>query len=600
MNRAIELLAPAKDYPSVVAAIDAGADAVYMGASRFGARQAAHNSLEEVHRAVEYAHRFGARLYLTLNTLIFEEELGEAEMLAQELIRTGIDALIVQDMAFRRMNLPIELHASTQVSNRTPEQVKFLEECGFARVILERGLSIEEIRKIRRESSVELEAFVHGAICVGYSGRCFLSRSMTPDRSGNRGGCAQPCRLTWDLVTGSGEKVLRNQHLLSVRDMNLGARLGELMDAGVSSFKIEGRLKDTNYIRNVVAWYRRAIDRELALRPHLKRASVGESSLDFEPDPSKSFTRGFTEYMYAGRRRDVASFSTPKSVGEFVGKVLSADHRGIWLDRTPALATGDGLCFCNEGFLLNGVEGRRIEPNRRVEIAPGTPLYRNYDRLFTQQVERSRMRRTLWVEAEVECSEEALTLRYRDCEGVEASRRLEGPFEPAENPERMAEVIRTQVEKSGDTIFRVERVTLKGRAPFLRAALLAELRRETLALLLQQRLERKRALRILPERLEARYPHKRLTACENLTNSLAEAFYRDHGVEQMERGLDLAPSTRGACVMQSPYCIRREIGECLREGSRLREELYLEHGRHRYRLHFDCATCEMSLIDETK
>jgi putative protease len=264
------------------------------------------------------------------------------------------------------------------------------------------------------------------------------------------------------------------------------------------------------------------------------------------------------------------------------------------------LAPGDGLCFGNEGFLLNGVEGRRLEPNRRVEISPGTPLYRNYDRLFNQQVERSRMRRTLWVEAEVEFSEEAITLRYRDGEGVEAEKRLEGPFEAAENPERMAEVVRTQVGKSGDTIFRVERVMLKGRAPFLRASLLAELRRETLALLLQQRLERKREHRILPEQPGARYPHKRLTACENLTNSLAEAFYRDHGVEQLEQGLDLAPTTRGACVMQSPYCIRREIGECLREGSRLREELYLEHGRHRYRLHFDCAACEMSLIDETK
>lgn len=598
MKRAIELLAPAKDYLSVVAAVDAGADAVYMGASHFGARQAACNELEQIGRAVDFAHRYGVRIYLTLNTLIYEEELDRAETLARELIALGVDALIVQDMAFRRMELPVELHASTQVSNRTKEGVRFLEECGFARAILERGLSIEEIRAIRRATNIELECFVHGAICVGYSGRCFLSRSMHPDRSGNRGGCSQPCRLSYDLLTAKGERLLTGRHLLSLQDLNLSNRLGELMDAGVSSFKIEGRLKDTTYIRNVVAWYRQAIDRELALRPGLKRASVGRTSLDFTPDPAKSFTRGFTEYMYGGRQSGVASFATPKAVGEYVGEVLRSDGRSLLLDREAPLFPGDGLCFGREGFLVNRVEGRSIFPNRCVEIAPRTPLYRNYDRLFTQQVERSRLSRTIAVKAELEISEELLTLRYRDEEGIEVTCSRPGPFPEAEKPESMARLVDEQVRKSGDTIFRVEEFEFRGTLRFLKAGMLSELRREAFEALLQARLAFQREHLILPDNRTARYPHCRLEAEDNVTNSLAEAFYREHGVEEIARGLDLASELKGKTLLRSPYCIRREIGACLKEGTTLREELFLEHGRHRYRLCFDCAACEMSLKEE--
>ncbi len=599
--RAIELLAPAKDYASVVAAIDAGADAVYMGASRFGARQAAGNSLEEVARALRYVHQYGAKLYLTLNTLLYEEELQEAETLARRLVEMGVDALIVQDMAFRRMDLGVvELHASTQVANRTPEQVRFLQECGFQRVILERGLSLEEIRKIAQSSEVELECFIHGAICVGYSGRCFLSRAMQPDRSGNRGACSQPCRLSYDLVNAQGSKLLVGKHLLSVRDLNLTARLGELMDAGVSSFKIEGRLKDTNYIRNVVAWYRQKIDQELALRPHLRRSSVGRTTLDFCPNPAKSFTRGFTEYMYAGRSGDVASFSTPKAVGEYLGRVERVDSTGFTLDRQPAVATGDGLCFGNEGFFVNRVEGRRIEPNHRIVLKRGTPIFRNYDRLFTQQVERSRMRRSIPVEAEVELTDKTIRLRYTDSEGCSVCSSREGIFPAAEQPEQMAELIKRQVKKSGDTIFEVERVAIMGAVRFLRAALLTELRREALEELLQARLNHSRRKEPLVEKPAARYPKRVLMAEENVTNSMAEAFYRAHGVEEIQQGMDLLPSTKGRCVMRTPYCIRREIGACLKEGRGQDETLYLEHGRHRYRLKFDCSACEMLLIDESR
>lgn len=600
MKRRIELLAPARDYEAAVAAIEAGADALYMGGARFGARVAAGNTLDEVARVVRYAHRFGVRVYCTLNTLLFDEELAEAEKQARDLIGVGVDALIVQDMAFRRMNLPAELHASTQTNNVLPEGVKFLADCGFARVILERGLSLEQIRAIRSATDVELECFIHGAICVGSSGRCFLSRSMTVDRSGNRGACSQPCRLTYDLVDEKSRKVIAGKHLLSVRDMNLTERLGELLDVGVSSFKIEGRLKDTTYIRNVVAWYRAAIDRELALRPHLERASVGLSKPDFTPDPAKSFTRGFTEYMYLEPTADVASFDTPKAVGEFVGRVVRCEGRALLLDRDHTLAPGDGICFADRGTNLNRVEGRRIEPNRMEGLKPGMALYRNFDLRFTQQLQRSRMRRLIPATALVEATPESLRVCYTDCEGLQVSVARKGPFEEAQNPDKMASMLREQLAKSGDTIFSIEGVELRGVVPFLPASAVAELRREALSQLEQLRGERSFEHRILEERPEPRFPRTSLTAEENVTNRLAEAFYRDHGVREIAPALELEPSTLGYRVMHSPYCIRREIGQCLKKNPTLKGELFLEHGAFRYRLKFDCKRCEMSLIHENR
>ncbi|MBR5820280.1 MAG: U32 family peptidase, partial [Alistipes sp.] len=340
----IELLAPAKDYEAAVAAVEYGADALYIGGSRFGARQAATNTIDEVARVVAYAHRFGVKVYATMNTLVWDSELEEAEKEARALLQAGVDALIVQDMAYCRMGLNCELHASTQVQVRTPELARFLAEAGFARVILERALSLEEIRAICRETPAEVECFVHGAICVGYSGRCFLSRSMSP-RSGNRGGCSQPCRLKWNLTDGKGKSYLKEKHLLSVLDLSLKKRVGELLDAGVTSFKIEGRLKDTDYIKNVVAAYRAALDAELKLRPELVRASVGESVTEFRPDTAKSFTRGESEYYLDGKQRGVASFDTPKAVGEYVGRIVDKSRRGWRIEGDKPLTAGDGICL---------------------------------------------------------------------------------------------------------------------------------------------------------------------------------------------------------------------------------------------------------------
>ena len=449
-------------------------------------------------------------------------------------------------------------------------------------------------------TKADVECFVHGAICVGYSGRCFLSRSMS-ERSGNRGACSQPCRLTYDLTDGRGRSYLSGRHLLSVRDLDLSGHIGELLDAGVTSFKIEGRLKDINYIRNVVAYYRRAVDEALAARPQLRRSSVGVSRPDFRPDPAKSFTRGASEYFFAGRSAGVASFDTPKSVGEYVGRVVSCDARSFRLDGDVELAPGDGICFVTgrgpSGTNVNAVEGRRITPNRMEGIRPGVELYRNFDRRFNLVLERSRTRRVIPVTARVEFMDGGLRLSYRDCEGFEASAGHDGPFDEARDVAAMERTLRTQAARCGDTIFEVRDVSIEGPVRFVPASLLGELRREALDGLRRLRIEAPRTHRILPDDGTARYPSDTLTAEENVTNHLAEEFYRAHGVRRIERGLDLAPSTAGHTVMRSAYCIRREIGECLKEHPRLRGDLYLERGSHRYRLCFDCARCEMSLGD---
>lgn len=595
----IELLAPAKDFQSAVAAVDYGADAVYIGGAKFGARSAAGNAAEQIARVVEYAHRYGVRVHATLNTLIYDPELAEAERQARELIASGVDALIVQDMALRRMNLPVELHASTQVCNRTAEGVRFLGEAGFARVILERALSLDEIRAMCAATSAEVECFVHGAICVGYSGRCFLSQSLS-HRSGNRGECSQPCRLPWDLTDGAGKSYVAGKHLLSVQDLNLAPRVGELLDAGVTSLKIEGRLKDIGYIKNVVAFYRRAVDEALVSRPHLRRSSVGESLPDFTPDPSKSFTRGESSYFFDGKRAGVASFDTPKSVGEYVGRVQRAGEYAFRLDRPHDLVPGDGICFVTprglSGTHVNVAEGGVVRPNRMEGIGQGVEIYRNYDHRFNALLEHSRTRRVIPTLALVEVSAAGVAVCFTDCEGITASAERAVALEGAKNPDANAAALRTQMARSGDTIFAVRETQVSGAEWFVPASLAADLRREGLERLLQARMTRPAEHRILPEG-DTKYPSERLEAEENVTNRLAEAFYRDHGVVEIERGLDVAASTAGERVMRSVYCIRREIGQCLLERPTLRGELFLVRGTFRYRLEFDCRRCEMSLIE---
>lgn len=601
-RRYIELLCPARDYRAAIAAVDCGADALYIGAGDFGARRAATNSTDDIARVVAYAHLFGVRVYVTLNTILYEGELARAEKLARELIDVGVDALIVQDMAYREMNLPVELHASTQVCNMTAEGAKFLEDSGFTRVILERALSLDEIREIRRHTTVDLECFVHGAICVGHSGRCYLSRSQS-SRSGNRGECSQPCRLTYDLVTAAGERIIKNKHLLSVKDMDLSARIGELIDAGVMSFKIEGRLKDDTYIKNIVSFYRDAIDAALVSRPECSRLSVGSSEREFTPDPKKSFSRDGGEYMYSGKRSGVASLLTPKSVGEFLGVVESVSRNSFRLTSAAKISAGDGLCFiAGEGIVgtnVNRADGGIVVPNRMDAIKEGMKVYRNYDHIFSQTVERSRIRRTIATECELDITQQAIVARYVDCEGIAVEVRRDVELDASKSVDKMRSVAEEQMAKSGDTIFRVTCVKVRGAEWFASAKLLAEMRREALSLMAS-----KRADRVLPHDIRsdngmAQYPERRLSPQHNVVNSLSRKFYKRHGVEHIVEGLDSWSTTHGERVMESSYCIRREIGECLKRGTKLRDTLYLEHGRHRYRLDFDCEKCRMSLVDCT-
>lgn len=606
-KRKIELLAPAKDLATAIDAIDCGADAVYIGAGKFGARHSATNPIEDIARVAEYAHLYGVKVYATLNTLLFDDELEEAREQALALIKAGVDALIVQDMAYWQMNLPIPLHASTQTNCVTPEKVKFLEDMGFARAILERSLSKNEIAKIRKATHIELEAFVHGAICVSQSGRCFFSRS-TSERSGNRGECSQPCRLEYDLCNDKGEIIIKSKHLLSVRDLDLSARLGEMLDLGISSFKIEGRLKDRTYVRNIVSLYRRLLDKEIAKRDDVERSSVGRSAIEFEPNASRTFTRGAGEYLFDGKRRGVASFDTPKAMGERVGKILRVDRRGVVLDCKHDLATGDGVCFISNGALVGtnvvGIEGERIQLNRYDGVAVGVELFRNYNRLFSQAVERSRVKRTISVDLRLIFREDCIELVAIDETGIEQTVSVEYASEEVRDKAKGEEALRRQLSRSGDTMFEVRNIEIEN-IRFAPMSVVAGLRREALEKLEMGRLadyqfELHSASYIdSTNRWErrAQYPSKILTPQDNVTNHLAREFYTACGVEEIAEGLDCRATTEGEQVVISDYCIRREIGECLKERPRLKGELYLERGTKRYRLDFDCKACQMRIID---
>ncbi|MDD3108771.1 MAG: U32 family peptidase, partial [Alistipes sp.] len=541
----LELLAPAKDFVHGCAAIDCGADALYVGAPRFGARVDAGVNLEEIGRLCDYAHRFEASVYVTLNTLIFEDELAEAERMVHDLYRVGADALIIQDPAFLRMDLPpIELHASTQMFNLDPQVIRFWSRMGFTRIILERAATLEEIATISRAvPDTEIEVFVHGAICVAYSGRCYLSRSMS-SRSGNRGACIQACRMPYDLVDEQHRVLLQGKHLLSVRDLNLTPRLDALIEAGATSFKIEGRLKDLNYVRNVVGWYRRQLDQWIASHGDEGcRTSVGETTLDFIPDPQKSFSRGSTLYYIDGVQQGVASFDTPKSLGEPIGRVVRVQGRCVEYKSASRseLSTGDGLCFSDGrgawvGTAVQRVEGFRFWPNRTEGLRTGTELYRNYDRRFVAMLEHCRVRRQIPVEMTVGWSEDRLSVEVTD--GVHRlTHQLEGPFDAALDPRKAWESVEAQLRKSGDTPYRVVKVQMQRSEAtmpwFVPASRLNALRRDLLAQFDRVRSEAVGRRVRRPEEPSLCYPETKLSGAGNVVNSKSAQFYREHGVQQI-------------------------------------------------------------------
>lgn len=600
--RPIELLAPARDLLCGKEAILHGADAVYIGAPRFGARAAAGNSVEDISELCAFAHLYGARIYVALNTILREEELPEVERLIHRLYAVGVDALIIQDMGITRLDLPpIPLHASTQMDNRTSEKVRFLQTVGFTQVVLARELTLAEIRAIAEETEVPLEVFVHGALCVSYSGQCYLSAALS-GRSANRGECAQYCRLPYRMVDAEGKEIAVGKHLLSLKDMNRSDHLEELLDAGVSSLKIEGRLKEVAYVKNVTAYYRQRLDAILARRPEYRRASYGRSRFDFVPTLEKSFNRGFTPFFLHGRRVDITSFDTPKSLGEPIGTVKELKGNSFTFAGVKALHNGDGLTFFNargelEGFRVNRVEQNRVFTLDRPMIRPKMALYRNVDQEFESVLAKSSAVRKLVVELTFSDHAFGFSLELKEESGARVS--IVKPFQKGLARIDQAANIRTQLTKLGNTPFEASAVQIALSAQwFVPSSLLAEMRREGVErLLAAKRIRYQREERCLVP-TEAQFPEKRLTYLGNVANSQAEAFYRAHGVEEVEPAFERQPR-KEVPLMFTKHCLRYSMGWCpIRQKGKspFKEPYYLQYKDTLLRLKFDCAACQMLIF----
>ena len=609
--RSIELLSPAKNLECGIEAIKHGADAVYIGAGRFGARQAAGNSIEDIAELTRFAHFYGAKVYVTVNTILKDSELADAEKLIWQLYEAGADALLVQDMAVLGMKLPpIALHASTQCDVRGVEKVRFLASCGFTRVVLARELSLDEIRAIHEACpDVELECFVHGALCVSYSGQCYASQYCF-GRSANRGECAQFCRLKFDLVDSDGQVVVKGRHLLSLRDMNRMESLEELMDAGVCSFKIEGRLKETSYVKNVTAAYSQAVDRILERRQELRRASSGHSSVLFSPDVNKSFNRGFTDYFLHGRSADIWSPNTPKSMGELMGQVRITGRGFITITGSKSFHNGDGLCYIGQdgelkGYRVNRVENGRIflylESGEMPSISAGTDVYRNFDQEFEKALAKESAVRKICADILFEETTDGYRVSMTDEDGNAARVESDWKKENARTPQESN--IRTQLGKLGNTRFEVRsiKVGLDGER-FIPSSLLSDMRRQVTSELEKARMDSyvRPAVGMASDTVPA-YPVKELTYLGNVMNAQARTFYQDHVVASIDDAFEKnAPDS--AVIMFCRHCIKNSLGLCPKERKRdlkPHEPLFLvlQDGR-RFGLRFDCARCQMEVLAE--
>ena len=594
----VELLAPARNSATGKIAVDCGADAVYIAAERFGAREAAGNTMGDIEELLQYAHRFYAKVYLALNTILYDNELEAARELAVEAYNRGCDALIIQDMALLEMDLPpIPLIASTQTHNTTPEKVKFLQDVGFQRIILARELSLREIQAIREQTSVELEAFVHGSLCVCYSGQCYLSQALT-GRSANRGACAQPCRSTYDLIDADGKTIVHNKSLLSLRDMKRAHALPELLKAGVTSFKIEGRLKNESYVKNVTSYYRQQLDALLDGQTY-KKTSSGKSIYHFIPDPEKSFSRGFSDYFMEGERKPLASFNTAKAVGQEVGCVTGLGDGWITYEGKLPLHNADGICFFSEdeklhGTNVNKVEGGKVWLNTMRGLSKGSVLYRNYDYKFEKQMQPP-VTRKIAVEVRLEIHDDEIILSVKDEDGIDISLHEDNVFDMAENPTKSLENIKKSLEKTGGTPFDFQVIDILGDAvPFFPVSLLNEWRRGLVDALAEMReiLRERPEAKIIPNELP--YPVAQLDYRANVANASAEKFYRRHGVHSCEKAYELTYRDQVE-LMRSKYCLLYETAYCPKQNPevKLQEPLFLLNNGLRLRLSFNCTRCEM-------
>lgn len=602
----IELLAPAKNADIALVAIRYGADAVYIGADAFGARSEAKNSVSDIAKVVDYARQFRAKVYVTINTIIYKNELNKVRSLIIDLYNIGVDALIVQDMSLLRMDLPpIAFHASTQCDIRTPDRARFLQDVGFSQLVLPREMSLEEIAAVKAVTDVPLEAFVHGALCVSYSGDCYASQIMK-GRSANRGECAQLCRLPYDLYDGDGLRIVEKRHLLSLKDLNQSSRLAAMLEAGVSSFKIEGRLKDMDYVKNVVAAYSKKIDAIIQENPErYSRTSFGNSVHHFTPSLTKSFNRGFTHYFLDDRDKSIASIYTPKSQGEKVGVVKAVKNGVVVADILKPLANGDGIIVCDPkrdtvGFRLNKIEGNRIFPASKVDLLPGDVLYRNYDKQFDDILKKDTTDRKIAIKITLrKCSESLVVADASDERGNSVTSTLTVErMQPSQKPQEPVQ--ESIMSKLGATVYRLS--YFKSHMPdvFVPVSQLAELRRRVVnALDCANKISYPLELRRV-EDVSAAFPGgKNVSYHENVANPLAESFYRSHGVERIEKAVevDVPKDKRGMVVMSTRYCVRKELGICLKtpEGRRVPEPMTLQSGAMAFSLEFDCRNCGMKV-----
>jgi len=579
-TKKIELLSPAKDCEVGMAAINHGADAVYIGGPDFGAREKASNSIQDIERLCRHAALYDAKVYVTLNTLLYNNELERARKIAYDCWNAGVDALIVQDMQLLQLDLPpIPLHASTQCDNLTVEKVQQLEQLGFSQVVLGRELSLKQIREIREKTTVPLEFFVHGALCVSHSGRCYLSQYIG-NRSANRGACAQPCRLPWDLLDENGKVLIKNRHLLCLKDLNNSAHLEELIDAGITSFKIEGRLKDADYVKNVTAYYRQKLDEIISRRLDLEQASYGHCNYTFDINPEKSFNRGFTDYFINGRQKGIGSPFTPKSMGEYIGEVSWCNPLRMEIETDKTLHNGDGLCFLNQDNELVGLRadvvniGRdgvhTVSTNRPHGAYRGAKIYRNLDLEWQKQVEASTGNRKIDIDlvlSETETGYDFSAFLRRDARpcvstGIQCDKIL------ANNPEKATENIQKKALQWGDTVFNPVNLELKFNEPrLIPASVIGKMKRDLVTKLTDELVEN----------------HKNNREC------------RREGACTVSKTVT-NPDEIPAALMTCHHCIRYANGMCSKETGQKATPLFIRNGANTFRLDFDCRNCLMRVM----
>lgn len=599
--RKIELLSPAKDLTIGIAAIHNGADAVYIGAPAFGARKSAANSIEDIAKLVNYAHRFYCRVFVTLNTVLYDSELKEAEQMIRRLYEIGADALIIQDMGILKLDIPpIALHASTQMHNYDPEKIIFLDRLGFERIVLARELSLEQIREIRQQVKAELEVFIHGALCVSLSGQCYLSHYMS-GRSANRGECMQACRMKWSVKDSDGKYILQDKYVLSLKDLNMSAHIKDLIDVGVDSFKIEGRLKDEKYVSNITNHYHSLIETLLkSENREVCRVGSGEIQSGFPADPERSFNRGYCDYFAVGRSSGLVNMETPKSIGKFIGTAGQVKGNRLWITGGEAVHNGDGLCYSEngewKGIRVNKAEGEVAECNEILTVRPGTRLYRNYDHRFAVQLEKNHSFRKIGVCIKAVASAGHLKLYAEDEDGVNVFLEPQECFELARGEGQRERLIQ-QLKKCGESDFFCQDVLYEGEALFLPAAVINNYRRQLLENLSVER-EKYREVLSMKKLAPGVNWREKVDWKGNVNNKAAALFYREHGAVDVEPGFETGNEREGRELMRTRYCILYELGYCRKQGKdkKLHFPLYICNAKYCFRLDFDCQACFMKII----